>query len=73
MYERERITIFSITRKKDARRIVDIAKELLHKIEQNDNNNQRKSVIAEELVGLDSIKEDTRYISRVREETAASN
>lgn len=41
--------------------------------EQNDNNNQRKSVIAEELVGLDSIKEDTRYISRVREETAASN
>lgn len=41
--------------------------------EQNDNNNQRKGVIAEELVGLDSIKEDTRYISRVREETAASN
>lgn len=73
MYERERITIFSITRKKDTRRIVDTAKELLHKIEQNDNNNQRKSVIAEELVGLDSIKEDTRYISCVREETAPSN
>lgn len=73
MYERERITIFSITRKKDTRRIVDTAKELLHKIEQNDNNNQRKSVIAEELVGLDSIKEDTRYISCVREEAAPSN